>query len=52
MSASMPRLSELPTEVLEHVILHLPGQDIIKVEAVGNDEPDSVRYGFDSVGCL
>ena len=34
MSASTLRLSELPTEILEHVLLHLPDRDIIKVEAV------------------
>jgi len=31
---SMFRLTELPVEILEQVLLHLPGQDIIKVEAV------------------
>jgi hypothetical protein len=34
MSASTPRLSELPTEILEHVLQHLPDRDIIKIEAV------------------
>jgi hypothetical protein len=34
MSASTPCLSELPTEILERVFLHLPGQDIIKMEVV------------------
>jgi hypothetical protein len=31
MSPSIPRLSELLTEILEHVLLHLPDWDIIKV---------------------
>jgi hypothetical protein len=34
MSASTLRLSEIPTEILERVLLHLPDRDIIKVEAV------------------
>ena len=34
MSASVVHLVELPTETLEQVLLHLPGQDIIKMEAV------------------
>ena len=29
-----PCLTTLPTEILEPILLHLPGQDIIKVEAV------------------
>jgi len=34
MSASTLRLSELPVEVLEQILVHLPGQDIVKVEVV------------------
>jgi len=34
MSASSSRLTELPTELLELILLHLTWQDIIKVEAV------------------
>ena len=34
MSASSSRITELSIEVLEHILLHLPGQDIIKMEAV------------------
>jgi hypothetical protein len=52
MSASTPRLSELPTEILEHVILYLPGQDIIRMEVVRDDLVDPVRYGSDPVACL
>jgi len=28
------RLTDLPTEILEEILLHLPGQDIVKLEAV------------------
>ena len=34
MSASSLNLTELPTEVIEQILLHLPGQDILKMEAV------------------
>ena len=34
MSASTPRLAELPIEILEQILLHLPGQDVIKMEVV------------------
>ena len=34
MSPSTSRLTELPVEILEKILLHLPGQDIIKIEAV------------------
>ena len=34
MPTSSSRITELPIEVLEHILLHLPGQDIIKMEAV------------------
>ena len=31
---SLPRLTELPVEILEQMLLHLPGQDIIEMEVV------------------
>ena len=34
MAASTSCLTELPNEVLEQILLHLPGQDIVKVEVV------------------
>jgi len=34
MSAPLPNLPELPVEILEQVLLCLPGQDIVKMEAV------------------
>ena len=34
MSASIFRLTELPIEILERILLHLPNQDIIKMEVV------------------
>jgi hypothetical protein len=34
MSASPPHFTELPTEVSERILQHLPSQDIIKMEAV------------------
>lgn len=34
MSASATHLAGLPTEILEYALLFLPGQDIIKMEAV------------------
>jgi len=34
MSALISRLTDLPTEILEEILLHLPGQDIVKLEAV------------------
>jgi len=34
MSAPVPHLIGLPAEILEHVLLHLPDQNIIKMEAV------------------
>jgi len=34
MSASALQLAGLPTETLEHVLLHLSVQDVIKMEAV------------------
>ena len=34
MSRSFPDLTELPTEILEQILLSLPAQDVIKMEAV------------------
>ena len=34
MSAPLSNLAELPIEVLEQILLHLPGQDIVKMEVV------------------
>jgi len=34
MSAPVSHLTELPIEITEQILLHLPGQDIIKMEAV------------------
>lgn len=43
MSASISHLTELPIEILEQILLHLPGQDIIKMEAVRRANGDSRR---------
>ena len=34
MSAPIPYLTGLPTEILEQILLNLPGQDIVKMEVV------------------
>ena len=34
MSPSMLHFTELPAEILEQILLHMPGQDIIKMEVV------------------
>ena len=34
MSVSPSQFTELPAELSERILLHLPGQDIIKMEAV------------------
>jgi len=34
MPVSIFRLTELPVEILEQIFLHLPGQDVIKMEVV------------------
>ena len=34
MFASVPRLTEFPTEILEQILQHLPGQDVVKMEMV------------------
>ena len=41
MSVSLPDPIELPTEILEQILLHLPGQDVIKVEVVWRVTADS-----------
>jgi len=58
MSALVPCLAGLPIEILERILLHLPGQDIVKMEAVRGIVPDSVRCDLNfvlsrtrSVGC-
>ena len=34
MSAPIPYLTGLPTEILEQILLNIPGQDIVKMEVV------------------
>jgi len=34
MLVSIFRLTDLPVEILEQIFLHLPGQDVIKMEVV------------------
>jgi len=41
-SALIPCLVGLPTEILERIPLHLPGQDIVKMEVVRGVVPDPV----------
>ncbi|KAF9782631.1 hypothetical protein BJ322DRAFT_165740 [Thelephora terrestris] len=43
MSVPLSYLTALPTEILETILLHLPGQDIIKTEAVNKRFRDLVR---------
>jgi len=43
MSALVPCLAGLPIEILERILLHLPGQDVVKMEAVRGIVSDSVR---------
>jgi len=43
MSAPAHHLTELPIEILEKILLYLPGQDIIKMEAVRAVSSNSVR---------
>jgi len=47
MSVLVPRLVGFPTEILEHVLLQLPGQDIVKMEAVRRVAPNPVWCAFD-----
>lgn len=47
MSASTPRLTELPIEILEQIALQLPGQDIIKIEAVRRAMVTSTKLWID-----
>ena len=49
MSAPVSHLTKLPVEVLEQIFLHLPGQDVIKVEAVRGVVFNSVQCGLDSL---
>ena len=34
MATSVPRFTEFPTEILEQILQHLPGQDVVKMEMV------------------
>ena len=43
MSAPVSHLTELPVEILEQILLHLPGQDVIKMEAVWGALSNFVR---------
>ena len=49
MSAPVPHLTELPIEILEQILLHLPGQDIIKMEVVRGALSIQLRTVFDFV---
>jgi hypothetical protein len=44
MSAPVSYLTILPIEILEQICLHLPGQDIIRMEAVREVVSHSVRF--------
>ena len=48
MFATVSHLTELPIEILEQIFLHLPGQDVIRIEAVWGVVSSFVRSGFDS----
>ena len=48
MSPSKLRLTELPIEILERILLHLPGQDIIKIEVVREAMVVPARFYVDS----
>ena len=41
------RLTELPTETLEQILLRLPSQDIVKMEAVRPIITIPTRFGVD-----
>jgi len=47
MSVSVPRLAELPLEILEQILHHLPGQDIIKMDVVRRAAAASARLCVD-----
>ena len=49
MSALLSHFADLPIEILEQIFLYLPGQDIVKMEAVRGIVSSSVRSGFDFV---
>jgi len=44
----MPHLTEIPAEILEQIFLHLPGQDIVKMEVVQRIAEASTRACADS----
>ena len=48
MPASTPCLTELPIEILEQIFLHLPAQDIIKMDVVRRLAINSARSSVDS----
>jgi len=43
MSEPVSRITMLPVEILEQIFLHLPGQDIIKMDLVRGVMSNSVR---------
>ena len=43
MPARVSRLTGLPTEILEQIFLHLPGQDIVKMDGVRRGMVDSAQ---------
>ena len=49
MSALVSHFTDLPVEITERIFLHLPGQDIVKMEAVWGIVSSSVQSGFDFV---
>jgi len=51
MSMSPSYLTTLPTEILEQLLLHLPGQDIVKMEAVRRVEANFRRTVVDFALC-
>jgi len=47
MSVSIPRLTELPLEILEQILLSLPGQDIAEMGVVRRVMTNSERLRAD-----
>ena len=47
MSPSSLNLTDIPGELLEQILLHLPGQDIVKMEAVRGVAADLGRIFVD-----
>jgi len=53
MPAPALRLTELPIEILEKILLHLPDQDIIKMESVRRAVATSTQLCVDfSAACM